>query len=154
MISHLKKIINYNELTIFIVLIVSTFILRILVAMLTFSEYQIDSWADSREFLWFGYQFSLGNFNPHCEVEDHGLVVGPFVPLLIAIFVNIFDSPLWPFFTYNCLSTSILVYILYLIGKNIFNKRVGLLIAIWAIFYPDFYRYNIQILNIILLLKL
>jgi hypothetical protein len=153
-INHIKQkiekaihAIQYNELKFAFSLIGICFILRIAVALLTFSEDQVGSWADSKEFLWFGEQFSLGNFNPHWDVENHGLEVGPFIPLLIAVFIKLFPSPMWPFFVYNCLVTSIIPLVLYLIGKNIFNRKVGLFSAFWSIFSTDFFRYNIQFLK-------
>tara|TARA_Y100000816_G_C26098606_1_gene581827 strand:+ start:580 stop:1917 length:1338 start_codon:yes stop_codon:yes gene_type:complete len=141
------KVILSNESWLAFTLIGISFILRVTVALLTFSENQIDSWADSKEFLWFGEQFALGNFNPYWSVEEHGLEVGPFVPLIIALFIKIFESPIWPFFIYNCLLTSIIPFVLYLIGKNVFNKKIGLFSAFWSILYPDFYRFNIQFLK-------
>ena len=139
--------IQYNELKFAISLIGICFSLRLLAAIFLFSENQIDSWADSKEYLWFGEQFALGNFNPYWDVENHGLIVGPYVPILIAFFIKLFGSPLWPFFIYNCLITSFLTYVIYLLGKNIFNRKVGLLSALWSIFYTDFFRFNIQLLK-------
>ena len=74
--------IQYNELKFAISLIGICFSLRLLAAIFLFSENQIDSWADSKEYLWFGEQFALGNFNPYWDVENHGLIVGPYVPIL------------------------------------------------------------------------
>ena len=139
--------IKTNEKNAILVLVAITFIFRIIIALISFSEDDINSWADSREYLWFGQQFANGNFNPHWEVENHGLEVAPFVPSLVAIFILLFDSPYWPFFFYNCLITSIVVYVLYLLGKNIFNTYVGYLIALWAMFYTDYFRFNIQLLK-------
>ena len=141
------KIILSNESWLAFTLIGITFIFRLLVAMITFSEDNINSWADSKEYLWFAQQFAKGNFNPHWEVENHGLEVAPFIPSLITIFILLFDSPLWPFFIYNCIITSILVYVLYALGKHIFNSSVGFLISIWAMFYTDYFRFNIQLLK-------
>ena len=136
-----------NERNILLVLVLITFIFRLLVAITTFSENNIDSWADSKEYLWFAQQFAKGNFNPHWEIENHGLEVAPFIPSLITIFILLFDSPFWPFFIYNCIITSILVYVLYALGKHIFNSSVGYLISIWAMFYTDYFRFNIQLLK-------
>jgi len=150
MILFFKKlfdIIKTNEKNAILILVAITFIFRIIIALISFSEDDINSWADSKEYLWFAQQFVNGNFNPHWEVENHGLEVAPFVPSLIAIFILLFDSPYWPFFLYNCLMTSIVVYVLYLLGKNIFNTYVGYLIAIWGMFYTDYFRFNIQLLK-------
>ena len=150
MILNIKKLIDKihsNEKIAILLLVAITFIFRIIIALISFSEDDINSWADSREYLWFAQQFVNGNFNPHWEVENHGLEVAPFVPSLIAIFILLFDSPYWPFFLYNCLMTSIVVYVLYLLGKNIFNKYVGYLIAIWGMLYTDYFRFNIQLLK-------
>ncbi len=141
------KLILSNESLLAFTLIGITFILRLTVALLTFSENQINSWADSKEYLWFGEQFALGNFNPHWDVEDHGLVVGPFVPILIAFFIKLFGSPMWPFFIYNCLVTSFLPCVIYLVGKNIYSRKVGLFSAFWSMLYPDFFRFNVQLLK-------
>ena len=139
--------IKTNEKNAILVLVAITFIFRIIIALISFSEDDINSWADSGVYLWFGQQFANGDFNPDWGVKNQGLESAPIIPSLIAIFILLFDSPYWPFFFYNCLVTSIVVYVLYLLGKNIFNKYTGYLIAIWAMLYPDFFRYNIQLLK-------
>ena len=150
MILKIKKLfdkLQSNEKIAILSLVAITFIFRIIIALISFSENDINSWADSKEYLWFAQQFVNGNFNPHWEVENHGLEVAPFVPSLIAIFIFLFDSPYWPFFVYNCIITSILVSVLYALGKHIFNSYVGYLIALWALFYTDYFRFNIQLLK-------
>ena len=150
MILKIKKLfdkLKSNEKIAILLLVAITFIFRIIIALISFSENDINSWADSKEYLWFAQQFVNGNFNPHWEVENHGLEVAPFVPSLIAIFIFLFDSPYWPFFVYNCIITSILIYVLYALGKHIFNSYVGYLIALWAMFYTDYFRFNIQLLK-------
>ena len=36
---------------------------------------------------------------------------------------------------------------MYALGKHIFNSSVGYLISIWAMFYTDYFRFNIQLLK-------
>jgi 4-amino-4-deoxy-L-arabinose transferase-like glycosyltransferase len=125
---------------------VLTIILRTVHVVIIYKTYGTTKWEDDKEYYSMGSQIATGNWAPMLNNEQH-MQVGPLLPLLIALFIKMFGNPNMPLFVYNVLITSLLVPLLYFFGKEIFNRNVGLLLAIWGIFYMDFYKYNPNLLK-------
>jgi 4-amino-4-deoxy-L-arabinose transferase-like glycosyltransferase len=93
-----------------------------------------------------GHQIAKGDWTPMFD-ESQYMRVGPMLPLLIAFFIKIFGNPNLPVFIYNIIITSLVVPVLYYLGKEIFNRKIGWFIAIWGLLYMDFFKYNPRLLK-------
>jgi 4-amino-4-deoxy-L-arabinose transferase-like glycosyltransferase len=95
-----------------------------------------------------GTQIANGNWSPRIEIEGHPLMrVGPIIPILVGFFIKIFGNPYFPMFIYNILATSFVVPVLFYLGKEVFNRNIGWMIAIWGVLYIDYFKYNPDILK-------
>lgn len=117
------------------------FFLKVLHVILTYNTEGTSKWVDDWEYLSMGRQIAEGNWNPQTEILPY-MQVGPVLPLLIALFIKLFTDPVIPVYLYNILITSLLCPLLYLIGKELFGKPTGSVIAVWALVNLDFFRYN------------
>ncbi len=126
------------------------FILGIILRCIyTYYIYNIDgtsNWADDWEYLSMGKQIADGNWNPK-EENALFMVVGPVIPIVVALFKLTFIDPVIPFFIYNIVVTSLLIPVLYLLGKELINRKLGKTLAIWALFFIEAYKYSPHILK-------
>lgn len=140
-----KKLLKYmenNEKCMLLLLVFFTLILRLIFTIVLF----LKTGATETQYLYWGEQFAQGNW-----VEPKGLtsgmIVAPYISLLLTLFIKLFSEPILPFYIYNVILTTLVVPVLYLIGKELFNKQVGWLILTWGIFFPEFFKYSPTILK-------
>ena len=61
--------------------------------------------------------------------------VGPGFPIIIALSLKIFGESYLPIIILNAIISSLIPIIIFYLGKEIFNKEVGLISSLWSIFY-------------------
>lgn len=98
------------------------------------------------EYLYWAKEFASGSFTNPVETMQK-MNVAPFIPFLIALFIKLFSEPAIPFIIYNVIVTSLVIPVLFLLGKEVFNRKVAWIIALWAVFFPEFFKYNVQFLK-------
>lgn len=87
-------------------------ILRCLYTYYVYNNTGTSNWADDWEYLSMGKQIADGNWNP--KEENAGfMVVGPVIPIVVALFTLVFTEPVIPFFIYNVVVTSLLILVLF-----------------------------------------
>jgi len=67
--------------------------------------------------------------------------VGPGFPLIVALLFKIFGESYLPIIILNAIISSLIPIIIFYLGKEVFNKQVGLISSIWSIFYVLHIRY-------------
>jgi len=73
--------------------------------------------------------------------------ITPFYPFLIFLSFKIFGIQYLPLIILNAVFSSFITVIIYYIGKYSFNKNVGILSALWTIFYVNSVRWVPTILK-------
>lgn len=153
MINNLKKYFSKiqvyfynNEHKAIINLFLATLIIRLLIVLVVYFLNGTNNWTDDWEYLSMGSQIANGNWNPTMEHLPF-MQVGPALPLLISFFIKIFGNPYFGIFIYNSIISSLLVPLLFYLGKELFNNRLGWFLAIWALFNIDFFKYNTNLLK-------
>lgn len=130
-----------NEKALVWSLVIITFILRLSFTSFMYSNYGTDRWVDDWEYLICGQQIADGNWFPSVNEEIPYMQAGPVLPMIIAFSINLFGSYIWPIFLYNIIVTSLLIAVLFYLGKLIFSRKAGWIFALWGIFYIDFFKY-------------
>jgi hypothetical protein len=148
--NNMKNLINiqkYDEKRVLFLLVLVTIILRIWFVYSTFSKTGTSNWYDDLYYLYAGEQIAMGNWSAHQWPERPELIVGPVLPLLIAFFIKFFGSPIFPFFAYNVLITSLMIPVFFFLGKEIFNNKTGWFLVIWGVFFSEAFKYSPHILK-------
>ncbi len=112
----------------------------------TYVNFGTSGWNDAFYYIHLGEQIVQGNWNPDGGKFD-GFIVAPVVPLLVALFIMLFNEPIVPFLAYNLLVTGAMVCVLYYLGKALFNSFSAWGIAIWGVFLIDAYYGSTSVLK-------
>ncbi len=67
---------------------------------------------------------------------------GPGFPWLLALLFSIFGENNWMPVSLNILLSTAIIPLIYLIGKSIFSKSIGIMAAFWSIFYIPFFLFS------------
>lgn len=135
-----------NEKPTLCLLVVLTLILRSIYVVFKYKNFGTSEWGDGYYYFSLGEKIAAGNWASQSGGASN-MIVAPVVPILVAIFVKFFSNPIVPFLIYNMIATSLVVPVLYYLGKEVFNKRIGWLIAIWGVLNIEYFRYNADILK-------
>lgn len=93
-----------------------------------------------------GYLKWIGNVS-NGDWLNPDMSFAPGMSILGFIFTKLFGNPVIGFYVYNVIVTTLIVPTLYYLGKELFSKNIGLLLAIWAIFYRDFITFGVFVLK-------
>lgn len=96
---------------------------------------------DTVRFLTAGESIANGNWNPPRSESQPFLMDAPFVPIMVALFYKIFNTALIPMFVFNIVIGSLSVIPIYYLGKEIFYKKVGWAVSIWAAICLETFHY-------------
>ena len=124
----------------------ATILLRSIYVYLVYSSKGTINWSDDLYYLFAGEHIAMGDWSPEWPGRPE-LVVGPTLPILVAIFIKLFNDPIIPFFAYNIIVTSLMVPVLYYLGKELFNKNTAWVLAIWGMFFIEAFKYSPHILK-------
>ena len=139
--------IHSSDRKIILILFIIGLLVRTVFAVWTYSSYGTAGWSDDREYIFIGQQFAEGNWDPITNDNIPFLRVAPFIPAVVAVMVLLFGDPVFPMFIYHILIGALLVPVLYLLGKKVFNRKVGLLMAVWGCFFFESLKYTPHVLK-------
>jgi 4-amino-4-deoxy-L-arabinose transferase-like glycosyltransferase len=142
----LSDLIAYNEKRLLIVFFTFSLLIKLIYVIIIYQKQGLSGWVDDKYYLMIGGQFATGNFSPHPMGEQY-LRVAPLIPLVVAFFYKIFGDPIIPFFAYNIILSSLLVPILYYLGKELVDNFTGWLMALWGLCNIEFFKYTPHILK-------
>jgi len=140
-----QNIINHEKLTLLFLFGIAI-VLRTIHVVIIYGSIGTSDWADDWQYLSMGSQIADGNWNPKGVLLPY-MQVAPALPVLIAFFIKIFGEPTIPIFVYNIIISSLIVPVLFYLGRCLFNKKIGWLLAIWAVINIEFYKYNPHLLK-------
>jgi len=146
--TRIKSFVLKNEQKLLWVLVALTFLLRFSYTCYAYSTHGTENWKDDWEYLSYGQEIAEGNWHPvHPKREGEFMTVGPAMPILIAASIRLFGDTHWPIFLYNITITSLVVWILFYLGKYVFDRRIGWLLALWGTLFAQFTIYNPYLLK-------
>lgn len=144
--SQLMNFLTKNEKKVLLTLFFLAVVLRMVYVLVAYSKTGVNKWRDDFYYIGAAEQIAQGNWDVK-HGDSKYLIVGPSLPILGAIFLKLFNNLIIPFFIYNILITSIMVPVLYYLGKELFSEKVGWVMAIWGIFFYEAYKYCPHILK-------
>jgi len=139
-IRKLTNTVNNSEKTALFFIILLTFLMKVVFVSVVYTNNGTGNWSDDWYYLSMGEQIAQGNWEPQ-------MIVGPVIPLIIAFFIKIFNDPVIPMFVFNIFVTSLLVLVLFDLGKELFNKKVGWCMAIWGALFIECFKYSPHLLK-------
>jgi len=142
----ISKFLDKNEKQVLFLIFVITVIFRTIFVYATYTKTGTESWVDDFYYINASENIVEGNWEIY-HGDSNNLIVGPILPVLGGLFIKLFDDVIIPFFVYNIILTSLMVPILYYLGKEIFNKKAGWPLAIWGVFFIEVYKYCPHILK-------
>jgi 4-amino-4-deoxy-L-arabinose transferase-like glycosyltransferase len=140
--NKLLSYLNKNERKVLLLMVATAFLFRFAYTLIAY----LNSDSIRSEYLYWGEQFSQGKWIYPVEITSK-MIVAPLMPILVSIFISLFGEPTIPVYLYNVLLTTLAIPVLYFLGKELFNERVGWSLAMWGIFFPEFFRYTPYILK-------
>jgi 4-amino-4-deoxy-L-arabinose transferase-like glycosyltransferase len=133
----LKHLLEASENNINIILLVICLVsLLIKVAAYIITKDMFEGmFPDRYQYIAYGEQIAEGNWNP--SLGGSLMYVAPGLPLIVALMKVLFNNSTIPIIILNMILSSSAVFILYYLGKELFNHKVGLIMALWmAVYYP------------------
>jgi 4-amino-4-deoxy-L-arabinose transferase-like glycosyltransferase len=112
-------------------------VLRVGFAVVTFRAEGTTKFVDDWDYLSYAENIlEQGVFVPDIsQIYSNGHLVGPGFPLIVAGMLAIFGQAYLPIMILNALISSLICILLYYLGKELFDHRVGLLAAGWSMIY-------------------
>lgn len=131
-----------NEKRILLILTLVTFLLRLTFTLISYFHHGVVN----TEYIYWGQQFAEGHWIEPKELTS-GMIVAPFLPVLVTICIKLFSDFAMPLYVYNALITSLVIPVFYFITRELFNKRTAWIICLWGLFFPEFFKYSPYILK-------
>jgi 4-amino-4-deoxy-L-arabinose transferase-like glycosyltransferase len=132
-----------NTKKILIIFFVVSLSVRLFFGIYVFNKEGTAKFSDDWEYVNFAKDIRQNGVFPPYEAS----MVGPVFPLIIALSFMIFGEILLPVIILNALIGSLLCILIFYIGRELFNERVGTIASLWSIFYILFIRYTPNVLK-------
>jgi 4-amino-4-deoxy-L-arabinose transferase-like glycosyltransferase len=118
-------------------------LLRIVYGLYFFLKYGTSNFADDWAYIKFAEEMlRQGVFvNDISELTQTKSGITPFYPFIIFLSFKAFGFNYIPLIILNAVFSSLLTVIIYFIGKNLFNEKVGVLSSLWTIVYVNIIRW-------------
>lgn len=127
----------------FAVIFLVSFLIRVLFGIYSFMTKGPGPFGDDLKYIKFAKNMiQNGIFSPY-KVSP----VGPGFPLVVAFLFMIFGESVLPVMVLNALVSALLSILIFYLGKELFNERVGMMAAFWSMFYVLFIRYTPRVLK-------
>jgi len=127
----------------FLILVTSfTFLIKLSFVLISYFTNEVTH----TEYLYWGQQFAEGHWIEPRELTS-GMIIAPLLPVMVTLCTKLFSDFAVPLYVYNALITSLVVPVLYFIAKELFNKGTALMISLWGVFFPEFFKYSPYILK-------
>lgn len=122
---------------------------RIIFGVYYYLKYGNSNFADDWAYIKFAEEMlRQGIFVPDISGLTHTQSgIAPFYPFLIFLSFKIFGVQYLPIIILNAILASFITVLIYFIGKYSFNSNVGILSALWTIFYVNYIRWVPTILK-------
>ncbi len=130
----------HNEKSLIIALLLLSVFVRLIFVCFDFHANETSKFADDWLYLKLGELFASGTWNQH-------MIVAPVIPIIVSFWYLIFGSAITPMIIYNVVIGALSVPVYYSLGKEVFNKHVGWLMAIWGVFCFETFQYYARILK-------
>jgi 4-amino-4-deoxy-L-arabinose transferase-like glycosyltransferase len=132
-----------NTKKILIIIFVVSLSVRLFFGIYIFNKEGTAKFSDDWEYINFANNIRQnGIFSPY-----EASLVGPAFPLIISMSFMIFGEVFLPVIILNALVSSFLCILIFSIGRELFNERVGICASLWSIFYVLFIRYTPHVLK-------
>ena len=148
---NLEKL-NTNK--ILIILFIASLIIRSIFGVITYDKMGSSGFGDDWTYIGYAHQLVKGNiihFDETSPYPGYDKVLsesyGPGLPIIITPVIAIFGDNYVYIYILNALLQSVAVIFVFLLGKEYFNKKVGLLSAAWITFYWYHIQYIPRILK-------
>jgi len=139
----ISNVVFESEARLLIILFVTSFLIKAIFAYFIYDGIESYAEKDSLTYLYLGEQIAKGNWSAN-YATGQPMSVAPVAPVMIALFILLFNNPFVPYIIHNIIVTSLFVPVLYFLGKKLFNRKVGLVLSVWGLFYYQAYRYLIN----------
>jgi len=140
---------NYNKIStkkLLFFIFVFSFIIRLAFGLITYKMQGTSIWCDDWDYIEYAeHILDQGIFVP--DISNLSAHSGPGFPIVIAFMFLIFGKSYIPLVILNALVSSSLCILIFYLGKELFDKNVGLFASIWGIFYVLHIRYIPRILK-------
>lgn len=130
-----------NKQIIFYIFIIA-FIIRFIFAYISYKGNVMANFVDDKAYM--HYAENVIEQGPLVlDYQKLGFIhcVGPGLPWLMALMMKIFGKGWFSLFILNAFIGSFTCILVYFLGKEIFNKRVGIWAALWSTIYVLFIKY-------------
>lgn len=144
--NKILNVLNKNEKRILLILLFITIILRMVFVYSAVIKTGISREEDELYYINAAEQIAIGNWDIKYGNSSY-LIVGPSLPIMGALFLKLFNNLIIPFFIFNIILTSLMVPVLYFLGKEVFNDKVGWCLALWGVFFYEAFKYCPSILK-------
>jgi len=128
--------------TLFII-VSAAILIRLAFGLIFFAENGTSSFGDDWDYISYAKNIlDQGISVPDIsKLHSNSHLVGPGFPLILSVLFYIFGENYLIVILLNVLVSSLSVILIFYIGKEVFNKQVGLMAAGWSAFYFLFIRY-------------
>jgi len=118
-----------------------TIVIRFVFVVFAYKDNQIERYADDKNYL--TYAESVLEKGPFVfdNQPDIVKIVGPVLPWIIAVMILVFGKSWLHVYILNAVIGSITCILIYYLGKEVFNRKVGLFAAWWSAIYILFIKY-------------
>lgn len=134
---------NYSTRKILILIFFVALIIRLAFGIYMFQKEGTSNFVDDWDYISYANNIlSQGIWVPDIsKLYSNSHLVGPGFPLIVAISFAIFGENFLPIIILNAIISSLIPILIFKLGKEIFNERVGFISSIWSTFYVLHIRY-------------
>jgi len=132
------------------------FLTRIAFGIIIYNNIGTNNFMDSWDYISYANNIlSQGIWVPDISaLRSNSHLGGPGFPLVLAGLFYLFGENYLIVVLFNALVSAIVVVLIFFLGKEIFNEKIGIYVAGWATFYVLFFKYIPNVLKTVLLLLL
>jgi len=142
-------VIKQNQLStkkILLMIFVSALILRLAFGLIFYHFNKTNDFGDDWDYIQYAeLMLKQGIFVP--DTSQLSASSGPAFPLVVATMFFIFGKNYLPVIILNAIISALLCVVIYALGKELFNRKVGLWASAWSVFYILFIRYIPRVLK-------
>ena len=142
----LQDFLRKNEKYVLLYVTLLTVVLRTICVIIVYEKLGTSYWVDAFYYIEGAERISQGDWILSFNDKSY-FIVGPSLSILGAGFIMLFGNLIIPFFIYNILATSLMVPVLYYLGKEVFNDTAGWWMAVWGVFFYEAFKYCPQVLK-------
>lgn len=138
-----QKISSWDSGRISIWIFILAFLARAIYTIYFYAESGYSQFSDDRDYISYAREIAAqGIAVPDIDrIFTNGHQVGIGWPFILYLLFSLFGEHFWLVFIFNVLVSSFHAVLIFLTGKLVFNKAVGLAAALWAVPYMNFIKF-------------